>query len=86
MMKRILVYSMKNCGYCTTLKGKLKELDIKYIDKDIDIYKDEYEKVLNELGTDLIPLVSVGGTWLIPEKDFSTIDGCVEKINDLIFN
>lgn len=86
MVKRVLVYGMKDCGYCTTLKEKLNNLNVKYVNKDIHIYADEYDKIYNELGTDLIPLVSVGGVWLLPEKDFTTIDECVEKINNLIFN
>jgi glutaredoxin len=82
--KRILVYSMKGCGHCTNLKNKLIENKINFINKDVNIYESEYEKISKELDTQFLPLVSVDGEWLVPEKDFTTIDECVEKVSKLI--
>jgi len=84
MKKRILVYTMKGCGHCTNLKQKLDEAKIEYVNKDIEIYESEYEKISKLLETDFIPLVKVENDWLIPEKNFNTIDECVEKVKKLI--
>lgn len=84
MTKRILVYTMKGCGHCNNLKQKLDESKIPYINKDIDIYASEYEKVSKELNVDFIPIVKIEEQWLIPEKDFNSIDECVEKIKKLM--
>ena len=39
--------------------------------KDVNIYESEYEKISKELDTQFLPLVSVDGEWLVPEKDFT---------------
>jgi len=82
--KRILVYTMKGCGHCTNLKNKLIENRINFVNKDVNIYESEYEKISKELDTQFLPLVSVDGEWLVPEKDFTTINECVEKVSKLI--
>lgn len=84
MNKRVLIYTMKHCGYCRDLKKKLDEFKITYVNKDIDIYETEYDKVSDALRTDLIPLIKVGDIWLVPERDFQTIDECAEKIKNII--
>jgi|LauGreDrversion4_2_1035121.scaffolds.fasta_scaffold1573963_2 glutaredoxin len=84
MKKRLLIYSLKGCGHCNNLKEKLNNLKIEYVNKDIDIYSNEYDRVCELLGTDFIPIVKIENTWLVPEKDFNTIDECVEKIKNLI--
>lgn len=84
MKKRILIYTMKGCGHCSTLKKKLDESKIEYVNKDIDIYSSEYNKVVEELDTDFIPIVKIGDEWLVPERNFNTIDECVEKIKKLV--
>lgn len=85
MKKRILIYTMKGCGHCNNLKQKLDESKIEYVNKDIGIYESEYDKISEMLQTDFIPLVKVENDWLVPEKNFQTIDECVEKIKNLIF-
>lgn len=84
MKKRILIYTMKGCGHCSNLKQKLDESKIEYVNKDIDIYSSEYDKISELLETDFIPLVKVDNEWLIPERNFNTIDECVEKIKSMV--
>jgi len=86
MSKRILIYTMKGCGHCTDLKSKLNENRIEYVNKDINIYETEYNRVSEMLGTDFIPLVKINDEWLVPEKDFHTINECLEKIKKLIID
>ena len=84
MKKRVLLYTMKGCGHCNNLKQKLDESKIEYVNKDIDIYSSEYDKISEMLKTDFIPLAKVNDEWLVPEKDFKTIDECFEKIKKLM--
>lgn len=84
MKKRILLYTMKGCGHCMNLKNKLDKEKIPYINKDIDIYKTDYERVSSLLETEYIPIVRIDNDYLVPEKDFNTIDECVELVKKMI--
>lgn len=83
-MKKIVIYTMKGCSHCDRLKNKLSEEKISYINKDIDIYETEYNRISSKLETDFIPLIKIDDEWLVPEKDFDTINECVNKIKKVI--
>lgn len=84
MSNKILIYTMEGCGHCNKLKNKLDSNKISYTNRDINTYNEEYEKVAKKLDTDFIPLVNIKNTWLVPEKNFNTIDECVEIIKSMI--
>lgn len=84
MKNNVIVFSMKGCPWCTKLKDQLKENNITYLEKDIDDYKDLYDKFVEKTGSDLLPSVIVGKKALVPEKSFKTIEECVTQITKII--
>ncbi len=84
MKNNVIVFSMKGCPWCIKLKDQLKENKISYIEKDIDDYKELYDKFVEKTGNDLLPSVIVGKKALVPEKSFKTIEECVSQITKLI--
>lgn len=76
----ILVYTQKNCGYCTQAKEYLTTNNIKYIDINIHETKDIYNE-FQKLGGKATPfIVKKNGTTVI-----DTFTGFnKEKIKELI--
>ena len=42
-MKKVILYTMKGCSHCDDMKESLKKSKIKFIGRDIDKYKKEYD-------------------------------------------
>ena len=43
-MKHVILFTMDGCPYCVEMKGLLDEQEIKYLERDINEYEDEYEQ------------------------------------------
>ena len=43
-MKVSVVFTMKGCPHCTTIKEELNKQNIPFIERDIDEYQEEYEE------------------------------------------
>ena len=54
-MTTVVVYTMKGCPFCVEFKDMLKENKIKFIDRDIDKYSDEYDLFVEITSNDMIP-------------------------------
>lgn len=72
----IRIYSMKNCPYCTELKGLLDKEGLEYTDVDINLLenKEEADKVFEVTKSDSVPIARVGNQLLAPDISFSSID------------
>ena len=88
-MKRVIVYSMKGCPWCKMMKDSLKESNVKFIERDIDKHKDEYDLFVEATGNDFVPalmLMEVQGDdaknvrLLAPDRDFQEINEAVDKV------
>jgi len=42
-MKVSVVFTMKGCPHCTTIKEELNKQNIPFIERDIDEYQEEYD-------------------------------------------
>lgn len=58
-MTTVVVYTMKGCPYCVEFKNLLKENKIKFIDRDIDKYSEEYELFIKATENDYIPALMI---------------------------
>lgn len=82
-MNNVLVlYTMQGCPYCSMMKDKLNEESIKYIERDIDQHKQEYDLFVEVTENDYLPSFMVIETptnnpkshLFAPERDFNEID------------
>ena len=55
----VLVYSMKGCPFCEQFKEMLTNEGIEYFDRDIDVYKNEYDKFSQITNNELIPALLI---------------------------
>jgi len=54
-MKHIILYTMKGCPHCLDMKKMLDENHIRYNERDIDEYEDEYNLFVEATDNEFIP-------------------------------
>lgn len=90
MDKVIILYTMEGCPYCLMMKDKLNELEIPYVDRDINKHKEEYDMFVEITENDFVPAFMVvenidkepQSYLYVPEKDFNEIDEGVRIIQE----
>jgi glutaredoxin len=88
----VLVYSMKGCPFCEQFKEILTNEGIEYFDRDIDVYKDEYDKFSQITNNELIPaLLIIEGEdkkydsfLYAPDRDYNELNEAVDIIKNHI--
>ncbi len=81
MSKKLMVYTMEGCPWCTEFKKILKENKIKFINRDIDKHKDEYDLFVEITENEYVPafmivdnpLENMSPRYFAPERDFNEI-------------
>ena len=53
--KLVILYTMKGCPHCVHFKQMLEENNIKYHDRDIDEYSDEFDIFVEITGKEYVP-------------------------------
>jgi glutaredoxin len=92
-MKKVILYTMKGCPWCQMMKDELKEARVKYIERDIDDHKDEYDLFVEATSNDYLPALmlitlergkSSNVELLAPDRDFKEISEAVEKVKNYL--
>lgn len=86
----VIVYTMKGCPYCTELKDLLTESNIKFFDRDIDVYDEEYKMFTEITKNEFIPALLVieiyGDDYksylYAPERDYQELTEAVSIVNN----
>jgi glutaredoxin len=86
MGKLVVIYTLNYCSYCAKLKGMLDKEGITYISKDIEdkAHINEYEIMKKRCNNELIPLIRIGNTLLVADKDFDKLDEALAKIKEIV--
>jgi len=90
MSKKLVIYSMKGCPHCETFKQKLKENKIKFINRDIEKYEEEYNLFVEITQNDFVPAFMIVETTdesaelFAPDRDFQEISEAVEIVKEKI--
>jgi len=90
MKKILLVYTMKGCPHCRDAKKQLYENGIKYVERDIHTYEEEYEQFVKKTDNEFIPAFRIidgptkQSTYLAPDRDFDSIEEGVKKIKEIL--
>jgi len=92
-MKKVILYTMKGCPWCQMMKDELKEARVKYIERDIDNHKDEYDILVEATSNDYLPalmLITINKgessdvKLMVPDRDFKEISEAVEKVKNYL--
>jgi glutaredoxin len=83
---------MKGCPFCEQFKEMLTNEGIEYFDRDIDVYKDEYDKFSQITNNELIPaLLIIEGEdkkydsfLYAPDRDYNELNEAVDIIKNHI--
>jgi glutaredoxin len=92
-MKKVILYSMKGCPWCLEMKNKLKESKIKFIERDIDKHKEEYDLFVEATGNDFVPAFmlmtleegdATNVNLLAPDRDYEDINEALIKVKQYL--
>jgi glutaredoxin len=92
-MKKVILYTMKGCPWCQIMKDELKEAKVKYVERDIDDHKDEYDILVEATSNDYLPalmLITINKgessdvKLMVPDRDFKEISEAVEKVKNYL--
>jgi glutaredoxin len=78
---------MKGCGWCDDFKKMLKENDIKFKNRDIEKYQEEYDLFV-EVKNDYVPAFMIVDTksesaeLFAPDIDFDGLESALEIIKE----
>jgi glutaredoxin len=85
----IIVYTMEGCPFCVQFKDLLTKEGIEYFDRDIEIYKDEYDSFSQITENDMIPALLIiegdgkdyNSFLYAPERNYDELTEAVDIIN-----
>jgi len=88
MDKLVILYTMKSCPYCHTLKEMLDKENLIYVDRDINEHSKEYDLFCEITGNDFVPAFMTINSYndnpttklFAPERDFNEIEEGLEII------
>ena len=69
-MKKITIYTATTCGYCKTIKEELEKNNIKFEERLINEWPDEWQKVNSLTGIPTTPTVYYEDSYFISGRDF----------------
>ena len=72
-MNDVILFTMKGCPHCDTLKKELNENKISFIERDVDDYEQAYEKFSKAVKSEYLPAILIGKRAFVPERSFKTI-------------
>lgn len=92
MDKIVILYTMDGCPFCSMMKEKLNEEQIKFYERDIDEHKDEYDMFVEITKNDYVPAFMIiesedgnpKSSLYAPDRDFNDIDEGVSIIKESI--
>ena len=91
MEQYVIVYTMRGCPFCDMMKKSLIENKIDFIERDIDLHKEEYNLFVKSTGNnEFVPafmIIETDGNntksgLYAPERDYNTIDEGVSIIKE----
>jgi len=89
MSNSIVIFSLNGCSHCKSLKNRLTELEIPFIDVEIGQNQKLWDQVVEQTGHNVLPTVFIkqenteDGPVYIPGRDYQTEDEIVEILKNL---
>ena len=70
MKKEITIYTNETCPYCKTIKEKLEEENIKFTEKDVLKFANEWSSISELTGMPQLPTLVFDKEYYIPGRDY----------------
>lgn len=92
-MKYVILYTMEGCPHCVNFKNMLKEGNIKFEERNIENYEEEYKNFVEATSNDYLPaftLINIENKndpqveLYAPDDDFENLNEAVEIINNFL--
>ena len=71
-MSKIEIYTNKNCGYCKQIKEEFDKNKVKFEEKSVENFQDEYQQIVNLTGLPTVPTIKFEGEYFVPGRDYGT--------------
>tara|TARA_Y100000389_G_C17419274_1_gene495683 strand:+ start:203 stop:787 length:585 start_codon:yes stop_codon:yes gene_type:complete len=78
--RKIIMYTMKSCGYCAQMKKALTEAGIEVEHRDKDEWKLEWEKVKSLTRSAVFPTFVIGKEYILPNRDFQNPNEAIQSL------
>lgn len=90
MDKLIVLYTMNGCPHCETMKQKLNENKISFVERDINVFEKEYDMFTEITENDYVPAFMVIESFeetpktyfYAPERDFNELEDGIEILKE----
>ena len=69
-MSKIEIYTNKNCGYCKQIKEEFDKNKVKFEEKSVENFQDEYQQIVNLTGLPTTPTIKYEGEYFVPGRDY----------------
>ena len=82
MKKEITIYTSETCPYCNTIKETLEKNDIKFIEKLISEYKEEWGDIGSLTNMSQTPTIIINNEYFVPGRDFFNPEHLINLIKN----
>ena len=82
MKKEITIYTNETCPYCKTIKEKLKKENIKFTEKDVLKFADEWSSISELTGIAQLPTLVFDKEYYIPGRDYFNPEHLISVIKE----
>ena len=81
-MKKITIYTSETCPYCNTIKETLEKNDIKFTEKLISEYKEEWGDIGSLTNMSQTPTIIINNEYFVPGRDFFNPEHLINIIKE----
>ena len=82
MKKEIIIYTNETCPYCKTIKEKLEEKNIKFTEKDVLKFANEWSSISELTGMAQLPTLVFDKEYHIPGRDYFNPEHLISLIKE----
>ncbi len=90
MDKLLVLFTMKGCPHCVTMKEQLNENNIEFFERDIDEHSEEYDLFVEITENEYVPSFMIvespdeepNSLLFAPDRDFKDIEDGVKIIKE----
>ena len=79
-MEKITIYTQSTCGYCKTIKEELEKNNIKFEERLINEWSDEWQKVNSLTNIPITPTICYKDSYFIPVRDFGNAQSLIQLL------
>ena len=81
MVKKIYIYTTKDCPFCKNVKSTLIENNIEFTEREKSNFNNEWQEIVALTRMPVFPTINIGNECLIPNRDFSSPEQLIDIIN-----